>query len=283
MKQRIALLFLMASASVLAQNQKVGNSVFSFAVSGAKLNVQKFPVGKDLDFLNYIDSETAYFVDYEIVKIGYKFTLNPKTSMDIRVLIMSDLLPDNFDIAVYHHMNGFLSVGAGAMLYKNYISYFEQFLIDNNPDYFLVDENEKQWKQYDLGFYLTPVFMPINTENFRATFKMDVGLSSFLREAAVFYLKKKLSNERQLHHYATKLAFQPYINPKLDASLVVVKVNKAAIGVMAGANFFYAKRRVNYERAIQTWTMDNEVSDLVKTPKHAFSRFEMDLGLFVKW
>lgn len=283
MKQLIAFTLLSLSISVSAQNFEAGNKVFSFTFGGANLKVQQYAVGNDLDFLNYMDAESDYFVDYEIVKIGYKFKIDTKTTMDIRLLVMSDLRPDNFDIAVYRQINRLISVGAGTMLYKNYISNFERFISDKYPDYYLVDENRKQWKQYDLGFYFTPVFTPINTENFSTTVKFDVGLTSFLKEVEVFNLKKKLSNERQLHHYATKMAFQPFVNPKISASLTLFKVKNTAVGIMAGANYFYAKRRVNYERTIQIWKEENEISDLVKTPKHSFSRFEMDLGLFVKW
>jgi hypothetical protein len=283
MKQLIAFTMLLLSISTSAQNHGAGNKVFSFTFGGANLKVQQYAVGNDLDFLNYMDAESDYFVDYEIVKIGYKFKIDTKTTLDIRLLVMSDLLPDNFDIAVYRQINRLINVGAGTLLYKNYISNFERFISDKYPDYYLVDENGKQWKQFDLGFYLTPVFIPMNTENFSTTIKFDVGLSSFLKEVEVFNLKKKLSNERQLHHYATRMAFQPFINTKIAASLIIFRVKNTAVGVLAGANFFYAKRRVNYERKLQAWTTDNEVSELVKTPKHTFSRFEMDLGLFVKW
>ncbi len=77
-----------------------------------------------------MDAESDYFVDYEIVKIGYKFKIDTKTTMDIRLLVMSDLLPDNFDIAVYHQINRLISVGAGTMLYKLHLN-FERFYILN--------------------------------------------------------------------------------------------------------------------------------------------------------
>lgn len=283
MKQLIAFTLLLLSISAPAQNLGAGNNVFSFTFGGANLKVQRYAAGNDLDFLNYMDAESDYFFDYETVKIGYKFKIDAKTTMDIRLLVMSDLLPENFDIVVYRQMGKQFHLGAGTMLTKNYISNFERFVSGKQTNYYLVDENEKQWKHYDLGFYLTPVYSPILSEKFFATIQFNVGLASFMRKTDFFPLKKMLSNERQIHHYATKLAFQPYINPKIVAGLNLFKVSNASVGVMAGASFFHAKRRINYRRTIQIWTAGNEVSEVVKTSRHSFSRLEMDFGLFVKW
>jgi hypothetical protein len=244
--------------------------------------MEKFSANENLDFLNYFGTDPEY-VGYAVVNLGYKFDFLSKMSADVKLILMSDLVPDNYDISAYYHLNKTIGIGIGSVLNKVYISGFEQFQAQNLPNYYLVDDNSQQIKVYDLGLYLTPMFKLIRSDRFQTTLKFDLGLASFLKEESVFFHKRKLGNERLSYHYNTNISFQPYINPKIEMRLQAFHINKTSVGLLLNSNFYYSKRSMNYVRSIQRWTSDNEINELVKTPKHAYIQFEIDFGIYVKW
>ena len=268
--------------SLLGQKLDLKTREFSFSLGAVETRMEKFPANENLDFLNYYDTYPEYF-DYLVVNLGYRFDFFSKMSADIKLIVMSDLVPDNYDISAYYHFNNTIGIGFGSMLNKIYFSNFEQFQAQILPDYYLTDENFRQIQVYDLGFYLTPMFKLIRNDRFQTTFKFDIGVSSFLKEGSVFYHKRKFANERLIYNYNTKNSFQPFINPKIEMRLQAFNINKTTVGLLLNSNFYLGKKSINYMRSIQRWTSDNEINELVKTPKHLNTRFETDFGLYVKW
>lgn len=257
----IFVFFLILSCfSLPAQDFDIRNREFSFSLGAFDHNIEKLQRNENLDFLNYAHSSPEFFDD-AIVKFGYKFDFLKRMSTDIKVIIMSDLVPDNYDISTCYALNNTISIGLGSYLNKFYISYFEQFQLESLPDYYLVDDNSQQFKVYDLGFYLSPAIKFIENESFQTSFIFDVGFSSFLKENAVFYHKRKQSNERLIYSYDTKISFQPYLNPKLEMSLRALTINKTSIGFLLNSNFYFSHRSMNYNRMIQKWTSDNEINE----------------------
>lgn len=282
MKIIVGILFQLISLSLLAQTLSRGNREFSFSIGGVEAYMEKFPTTVDINFLNYFDTFPEH-IDYEVVSLRYKFDFFSRMSADIKLMVMSDLVPDNFDISAYYHFNNAVSIGMGSYLVKFYITHFEQFQLQSLPDYYLVDYNSQQLKVYDLGFYLTPMFKLIESDRFQATVKFNIGVSSFSNEKSVFYHKRKFSNERIIYRYNTKMTFQPYINPKLEVRLRAFDINNTSVGLLLNSHFYYSKRSMNYNRTIQKWTPDNEITEFVRTPKHLYNRLGADIGFYIKW
>ena len=270
------------SVSLFAQGLDINNKEITFSFGFSEYNVQKFPANDDLDFLNYAYSDPE-ILDFGLLKLGYKFNFLSDFSTDMKLIMQSDLAPVNYDVSVSYRFNEMVGIGIGSMLTNTYVSYFEEYQHQALSEYYLMDENLRQFKAYDLGFYVSPILLPIQNDRFRATIKCDVGLSSFLREQTAFYHKRKLSNERLLYDYHTKMTFQPYVNPKVELRLKAFKVKFISVGFLLNTNFFLSNRSINYNRTIQQWTADNEQINKVKPNKHHYSRFEMDFGLYIKW
>ena len=270
------------SVRLFAQGLDVKNKEFTFSFGFSEYNVQKFPANDDLDFLNYAYSDPE-ILDFGLLKLGYRFDFLSNFSADMKLIMQSDLAPDNYDFFVSYRLNEKFGIGIGSLLTNTYVSYFEEYQYQALPEYYLTDENLRQFKAYDLAFYASPIFLLIQNDRFRATMKCDIGLSSFLKEQAVFYHKRNLSNERLLYYYHTKIAFQPYVNPKVELKLKTFEVKSASVGFLLNTNLFISNRSINYNRSIQQWTADNEQVDKIKSPKHNYSRFEMDFGLYIKW
>lgn len=104
-----------------------------------------------------------------------------------------------------------------------------------------------------------------------------------MSEEAAFYHKKKLSNERLQYHYETNTDYQPYIQPKIDIRLKAFKIKDISYGFLLNSNYYYINRSINYSRTIQTWTSENKITEQIKPSKHNYSRFEFNMGIFLKW
>lgn len=282
MKAIFILLLTLICWQAVAQEKFLKNQEFSFSIGFSEHEIEKFAAQENLDFINYFDANPDY-LDYIIVKFGYKFDFMSKMSADIKLILMDDLIPDNYDIVVHYFLKPWLGMGAGTMLRKNYITSFEQYHVEQLPNYYLLDENLKQFTTYDLSFYLSPAIKIMHSNIFKLQLQCDLGVSSFMKEEAAFYHKKKLSNEKQHYFYATKTAFQPYIQPKLDLSVSVLRRQKTIFGILLNSHYYYANRSMNYERTLQTWITENSITEFIKPLKHNFRQFEVNVGIFLRW
>jgi len=278
----LSVLLLILSFGLSAQDSDKQKFELSMTFGLADLNVEKFSPVENIDFLNYLNTYPDY-LDFMTVKLGIKYKFSEKLTTDLNLILFDDLVPDNFDISSHYLLNDYFGIGAGTMLYKNYITNFETYHIDSNPDYYIMDGNVRQFKSFDLGFYISPSFRPVYNDRFKAEIKFDLGLSSFLKEETSFYMKRKNSNEKLLYDYKTTMAFHPYINPRVNLKLKAFKINGTSVGFMCNTNLFYSKKAMNYTRSIQVWTPDNATNQDINSPKHSYSRFEIDFGVYLNW
>ena len=280
MRLPVVILLLLIGFSLFGQNSTFKNKEFSFSVGVAEFDIEKIQPGENLDFINYFNTYPEY-LDYIIAKFGYKFDFLTKMSADIKIILMDDLIPDNYDISTHYFFKPWAGLGVGSLLNKNYITYFEQYQIQMLPDYYLMS-GTGQFTTYDLGFYLSPALKPIDNDFFKLLIKCDLGISSLMKEKAAFFHKRKLSNERLYYNYKTETAFQPYIHPKLELRLRAFKIKNTSIGILLNSGYFDSGRSINYVRTIQRWTSENSTKKEIQMPKHNYSRFEFDMGIFVK-
>ncbi len=282
MRLPVFIILLLISFSLFAQSPIFKNQEFSFSAGIADLYIEKFSPNANLDFINYIDSDPEY-PDYIIINLGYKFDFFSKMSVDMKLILMDDIIPDNYDISIHYFLKPWLGIGVGSMLNKNYITYFEKYQLQTLPDYYLMDDNVQQFTTYDLGFYLSPALKPIDNDIFKLILKCDFGISSFMKEEATFYHKKKLSNERKQFRYETKTIFQPYVQPKLELRLRAFKIKQTSFGFLLNTGYYCSNRSIHYVRTVKEWTSEKSKKEEIKPPKHNYSKFELDMGIFVRW
>jgi hypothetical protein len=235
-----------------------------------------------MDFLNYMNSDLDY-IELSTIKLGFHYGFLGSMYMDASIIIMSDLVPDNYDISLHYFFSKYFGVGFGSLYYSNYVSYFEDYHKESNPDYLILDYNQRQFESYDFGLYLSPTFRPIYSDRFKVAIRCDLGFSSFLEEGSSFYLKRKLSNEIRLYGYQTVKTFQPYVNPKINLLLKVFELRNISVGIICNSNYFYSKKSMNYNRTYQVWTSDNSIEERISSPKHRYSRFELEGGVYFAW
>lgn len=278
----IAVFLLALGLHLVAQNPIAQNFEFSITIGTADVSLEKYGLNDNMDFLNYMNSDLDY-IELSAIKLGFNYNFLERMYADINVIIMDDLVPDNYDISVHYFFNKYLGVGLGSLYYSNLISYFEDYHKETHPDYIILDRNMRQFENYDLGFYISPTFRPIYSDRFKVVLRCDLGLSSFTKEHSAFYLKRKFSNEMRLYDYWTVKTFEPYVNPKLNLKLRAFKLGNVSVGVMCNTNYFYSNRSMDYLRISQVWTSDNSIEELIDAPKHRYSRFELDGGIYFAW
>ena len=66
-------------------------------------------------------------------------------------------------------------------------------------------------------------------------------------------------------------------------SIQAFTIKETTVGFLLNSNFLIGKRSMNYKRTIQRWTADNETTENIKLDKHRYTRFEANVGLYVKW
>jgi hypothetical protein len=277
-----SIFFIALGICLSAQEPLMRNFDFSITLGMADISVDKFSLNENVDFMNYMNYDLDY-IDLSTIKLGWHYDFLEGMHADFDLIIMSDLVPDNFDFSLHYFPVKFLGVGMGSVYYTNYISYFEEYHQETNPDFYLLDQNQRQFETYDLGFYISPVLRPIYSDRFKVILRCDLGFSSMMEEHTSFYLKRKLSNDLRLYDYKTVKTFQPFIYPKAKMMLTVFKRGDSSLGILFNSNYFYSKKSINYDRTYQVWTTENSIEEKIAPPKHRYSRLELEGGIFYRW
>jgi len=276
------LLSCLVSYTLVAQNRLMKHQEISLTVGSEVNEIDRFAPTEQLDFMNYCDPDQG-LGEISRLKLGYSVDFYSKLSTELKVILMSDLIPDSYDVDVRYFLKPWLGFGVGSMLTKNWMTSFEEYQAMQLPDYYLVDENVKQFTTYDVGYYLSAMLKPIDTDGFNLRISCNVGVSSYMKEEVKFFHKKKLSNERLQYHYITHSNFQPFIQPEIDVRINAFSLNDISYGLLLHLSYFHSNRSMNYTRTIQTWTSENKVTERIESPKHSYSNVECNVGLFVCW
>lgn len=263
------------------QNRGIRNHEFSFSLGSYGTNIQSFANAQTFDFLNYVDPD-YHALDNMTVRLGYRFDFLDKMSADVKLMLMSDLFPNSYDISVYYQIDEKRAIGIGSMLYKNYISDFFEFYDDKFPGYFVFGGYESQILSYDLGFYVTPTYNEEIRSRLKLLLKCDLGLATFLNGDLAYQLKKEFSNERYSYQYKARITFQPFINPKIELRYEAFAFGSSTLGLLFNSNFFYSIRSMDYDKTVTPWVPEFALTEVIRTRKHNYSRFEAYLGLYLK-
>jgi len=286
MKIYIPFIFVLFLLNIQAQDKKQNKLDFdietSFSIGVKDLYVEQFETTDHIDFLNYVDFDPDYCEDFYL-KFGLKYGFFKKMYTDINFTLESDLIPDTFDVSIYYFPKKSIGIGIGSMRNKMYITSYEDFYKGKYPDYYILDDNIRQFINYNTGYYISSLIRPIYNDRLKIDLKLDFGLASFNRKHSSFYLKRKLSNEKLLFDYVLKGKFSPFINPKLNIRLKAFNINKSSIGFLLNSGYYYSKSRFDNKESFYKWTDDDKTIEYIKSPRHTYYQFTTDLGVYLRW
>jgi hypothetical protein len=281
MKLILSFFLFLFSLNFWAQNKNKYDIEGSFSIGVTDLDVEKRKTNNYLDLLNYADFDPDNIDDY-ILRMGLKFGNFKKFYTDINFVLQSDLVPDTYDVSLNMFYNKSIGLGVGSMRTYMYISSFEEFVLDKHPEYFLLDQNIRQYKLYNSGFYITPILKPINNNRLQIELKCDVGLAASSKDKFSFFLKRKYDNERLSYTYKTRKDIHLFINPKLNIKLRLFNLNKASVGFLLNTSYYYSKMNINCQRTTQKWTESNKKIIDFRSPGHKVKQYFIDVGVFIR-
>lgn len=281
--RRCAMLLMAAvlGASMCAQAPEKGKQVFSFSLGVADVAYTEH-AEEELDFMNYLHNENGS-LEYILVKWGYAATLGERFWVDARLVMMDDLIPDNFDFRLFYRLSDAWSIGAGTLVRKQYVSYYDEYHKTRFPGWALMDQNLQQHRSYDWHFFAVPQMSFGEGRRFEGVLGCDLGLAHFSLEEVSFLHKRINSNEKMRYHYATKRSLQPFVQPRFVGRLRLFSWGKKDLGLQINAAYAWGLRSMPYRLAVQHWTVDGALVKEVRPPKHGMGRFELDFGVFWAW
>ncbi len=274
-------IFLFISLTATAQNPSIKNVEINLSFGALHLDMEKLKLNENLDILNYFESTIDYPEGQ--LKLGFKFDYETKYHFALDYVVLSDLAIADLNIATYYMPRSNYGIGLGFMLTRDHIAHYETFHLDRNPHYLSVGQNMEFNRLYDMGFFIAPLYKPIDLNRFKIEISMSVGFASFLNQEMIYSLKKIQSNERIKYHYDSKIKLEPYIKPKLSLHFKLFNLNKVKIGLLANSGYYLSYKSLPLKRSIYLWTEDNVQQEVIQLPKHKFTKFNLDFGLYVKW
>lgn len=276
------LLFLFIYIALGAQEKNLRNFELFWTVGFVEMDIEKLPTTINGDYLNFF---STYPNDIDLItsKLGFRFDFSNKLSTEAVLILTDDLIPDNFDFSAYYKISSRIMIGAGSMLYKNWITLAEDNYLKNQTNYYRIDGLSRDFRIYDWGFYITPVARPIYNNTFKTILKLKLGYSRFSKLESTYLFKRVNSNERKMYSISTSQQFQPFINPSISLQLKFFDIRSTSIGMLCNSSFFYSKRNIDYKRSVQIWTNNGNSTNNVTTDKHKYNRFECDMGIYVSW
>ncbi|HPR31989.1 MAG TPA: hypothetical protein PLK12_07835 [Prolixibacteraceae bacterium] len=252
---------------------------FSITSGYRHVDVERQQPGIDFDFLNYAKPVRMHSLSNR--GLGVEYHVNDKLHVGLTGFFFNNLKPEELDFFSDYFFSDYLGLDLMIYLKTFCMLDFEIGQHNTNPGYIDLDRNRREFQTGDLGFSFSPILRLNIFRRVEVLMMCNLGLASFLEEETWLYLKKQFSNEIQGYHYQTKLAFQPYINPRINLRIKVLEGERGVLGILYNTNFFYSERSMNYDRSVHTWTEGNTVAQKVEPPKHTFYRYEINAGIFV--
>lgn len=281
--RRFALLLVavVLSASMGAQGPEKGSQIFSFSLGVADVTSVEHQA-EVLDFMNHLHNENGY-VEYILVKLGYAATLKERLGVDVRLVMMDDLIPDNFDFRLHYNFSSVFSLGGGTLVRKQYVSYYDEYHRTRFPEWELMDQNMQQHRSYDWHFFAVAQARFVLGSRFTGVLGCDLGWAHFSREEVSFLHKRLNSNEKVRYQYVIRPYLQPFVQPHFAGRLSLFRWGEKDLGLQINASYAWGWRSMPYRLEVQHWTVDNAMVKEVKPSSHLMGRMELDFGVFWAW
>ena len=274
--------WLSATLTTVAQQSLIKKMEISFSVGVADYYISRQRSLETLDLLNYANSDPGP-ADYILASIGGKLEFTSGVFSGFRLIMMDDMVPDNFYFSFGKRFSPHWGISAGTMLSKFYITGFEEYEIRKYKGYLLTDENVRQMKMFDYSLFVSPFFVPFDNGKVNVLLKLDAGLSRFLKHMERFLLKKEFSNERIMHVYQFRNPINAFLQPGVKLSFNILKYNGITARFFIDANYYFSKREIGYRLQTYQWTYGKSEPVKVSLPTHSFSRTSMDAGLVLSF
>ncbi len=283
LKELIVLLMaILLSQGVVAQDKFI--AVHKLAILGGvrDTKIDSFPNAQNVDFMNYIYGSLNSF-DYGYIGFEGQFRIKSKWAADIKVAMYDDFAPDNLDISVQYFPVRSIGISLGLYTHSQLMNDFTMFHRTTGTGlYGDLETNFRQRKLFDRGMQVGVLFAR-DFGAFHPSLKINGGISSFKPFAETVLQKEINGNFLSRIDYETKNTWNPFIFPELRFDIDCLNINNYKIGVQFQASLFYSQKAINYEQTTYMWTLENPLTEKVDSPTHSYRKFDMDMGIYMRW
>lgn len=285
MKRILVLVLIMNfvhNTTISAQKHFIESYKISIFSGLRDTRIDSFPNTGHVDFMNYLyDFHTGY--DYEYIGLSGHLWLRNNWETDINIAMYDDFAPDNLKITAQYFPFPFLGISFGICTHTQLMNDFTMFHRTTGAGLFGdMQTNFRQIKMHDRG----TVFGLILSRKFgvfQPSVYLNAGISSFKPFAETVYQKAVDGNFIRKIDYQTQNTWNLFFLPELLLNVDCIKVGKVKLGAQLKANIFYSKKSVDYLQTTYEWTEENKTTEKVSSPHHTYRKFDIDLGVFLKW
>jgi hypothetical protein len=260
-----------------------------FSVSswfGARIiTCDSFPDDDNLDFLNYLynANESIISPDYGYLGMASHFWFKGNWEMDIKLCMYDDFVPDQMNISAQYFPLKYLGFNLGIYSYSQLMNEFNQYHHHTDTGFYGdIDPNYRQCSLYDIGIIGGPMITH-QVKRFSGSLKLNAGLGTFLTFSESVSQKKTNSNFRREYKYTTRTTPAFFFFPELAAGFDLFRFSHATLGIQLQASYYLAERSIDYTRVTLNWTSETQVEQDVNSPKHHYSKFDVDFGIYLRF
>jgi len=270
------------NTKVSAQKRFVENYKLSVFSGLRDTRIDSFPNTGHVDFMNYLyDFHTGY--DYEYVGISGHLWFRNNWETDINIAMYDDFAPDNLKITAQYFPCPFLGVSFRIYTHTQLMNDFTRFHRTTAVGFYGdMLTNIRQVKLHDRG----TVFGLILTRKFgvfHPSINLNAGISSFKPFAESVFQKAVDGNFIRKIEYQTKNTWNLYFLPEFQLDIDCIRLAKIQLGTNLKVNMFYSGKSIDYLQTTYEWTEEYKMTEKVSSPRHNYRKFDIDLGIYIKW
>lgn len=268
----------------LVFSQQTNKKQIGFSIGLQGRSCATIPNDTHLDFLNYLDTDN-FTGNYLYINLNGNFSFSNHYYMNMVVGMYSDLAPVKYNFALsYIPWNSF-GLGVSFLGYPEYINEITQFHWDNHQGMYgsgSTDSNYWQRSNYNMGIAVGPEFK-YEYRALSVDFRVHAGFRWVKRFDTGIAQKELYGNYRRVYNYEVGSNLNLYILPEFEFRVNMFTVSESIIGIKVRVAGEFSNRTLNYQQTTYNWTAQNISVNDVTLPKHSYSTFEFDFGLFARW
>lgn len=275
------LILMLAFNAASSQDKAFSNFKIASYIGGRDFKIDSFPNNESLDFVNYIYAEDDY-LDYIYWGFSVQFDLYEKWKADIKLVLSDNLVPNNHNITVQYMFNDFVGINMGYIGFNQFINDHISYQRLTNPEYLDYGQEFEQIRIYDYGFMGGPI-LNYTLNRLAVELKANVGFSNTIPFSTMVVQKQVDGNKRRTIHYSVENNFSFFVQQELKLSFDCFINQNSTIGLQIQSNWYYTQKSLNYNRTSKEWIDQHTMRNYIIGPKHYYSKFELDLGVYVKF
>lgn len=243
------------------------------------------PDGKNIDFLNFLDTGTGWDA-FQFIGLTVSLKTSDRWTFTSNLKLYSDFGPGHFGIASQYSFRKACGLFHGGLrgdfgVSKLYINQFNQYHVRNDSGFIAdLNPNYRQINLTDLNLGVNP-FATLDTRRFHLKFAAGAGINLFIPFSETIVQKQANGNLKRELRYNTKPGTAIYADAELTARFDLLKSEDLNAGIMLQAGVLFSRRALPYLRETNTWTYENTVSDDIRPAKEWFSRSDVSMGIYL--